>query len=72
MPVALPVDETTKPAEVDWRTLADELASALEETMLRNPNLTPRGWDRGHGALQRYDRASGAMRRASAAVPDVS
>ncbi|MDQ1517457.1 MAG: hypothetical protein QOE80_3287 [Actinomycetota bacterium] len=66
------VDETTNPAGVDWRAMADELASALEETMLRNPNLTPRGWDRGHGALQRYERASGAMRSGSAGVPEVS
>ena len=72
MQVAVLVDKTTSPPEIDWRALADALASALEETMLRNPNLTPRGWDRGHGALQRYDHASGAMGRGSAAVPEVS
>ena len=70
MPVALSIDETTRSAEVDWRALADELARALEETMLRNPNLTSRGWDRGHGALQRYDSASGADAQ-RAALPDV-
>ena len=72
MPVALSIDEKTSPPEVDWRALADELASALEETMLRNPNLTSRGWDRGHGALQRYDSASGADAQGSAALPGVS
>jgi len=72
MPVGVLVDKTTSPPGVDWRALADELASALEETMLRNPNLTPRGWDRGHRALERYDRVSGATRSGSAGVPEVS
>jgi len=72
MPVALSSDETTRPPDVDWRAVADELASALGETMLRNPNLTSRGWDRGHGALQRYDSAAGADAQGSAARPDVS
>jgi hypothetical protein len=72
MPVEASVDETTSPAGIDWRAMADELASALQETMLRNPNLTPRGWDRGRGALQRYERASGAMRSGSPGVPEVS
>ena len=72
MSVAPLVDETTSPPGGEWRAMADELAIALEETMLRNPNLTPRGWDRAHGALQRYDAASGALRRGSAGVPEVS
>jgi hypothetical protein len=57
------IEETTSPTEVDWRALAEELASALEETMLRNPNLTPRGWDRGHRALRSYATASGGSAR---------
>ena len=72
MPVAVLVDETMSPPEVDWRAMADELASALEETMLRNPTLTPRGWERGHAALEHYDRASSAMRSGSADVPEAS
>ena len=70
--MALSIDETTRSPEVDWRAVADELASALEETMLRNPSLTSRGWDRGRGALQRYDSASGADAQRSAALPGVS
>jgi len=72
MSIALSIDETARSPEVDWRALADELARALEETMLRNPNLTSRNWDRGHGALQRYDSASAADAQGSAAVPHVS
>ena len=72
MPAGALVDETTSPPGFDWRAMADELASALEETILRNPNLTPRGWERGHGALQRYEHAAGAVRNASAGVPEVS
>jgi len=72
MSVAPVVDETTSPPGTDWRAMAGELASALEETMLRNPNLTPRGWERAHGALQAYDDASGATRSGSAGVPEVS
>ncbi|HKY77441.1 MAG TPA: hypothetical protein VJS45_14935 [Acidimicrobiia bacterium] len=39
---------------VDWRAVADELAGALRTTMLRNPTLTARDWDRASAALDRY------------------
>jgi hypothetical protein len=42
-----------------WRTVADDLALVLRATMLRNPNLTPRDWDRAHAALERYELAGG-------------
>jgi hypothetical protein len=42
-----------------WQAVADELADALREAMLRNPSLTARGWDRAHAALVRYERAGG-------------
>jgi hypothetical protein len=41
----------------DWQAVADELASALRTTMLRNPNLAARDWDLASAALQRYDGA---------------
>jgi len=41
----------------DWHDIADELADALQEAMLRNPSLTARAWDRAHAALGRYERA---------------
>ena len=44
-----------------WRTVADDLALVLRATMLRNPNLTPRDWDRAHAALERYESAGGEM-----------
>jgi len=44
--------------ETDWRAVADELAVALRATMLRNPNLTARGWDRASAALEQYDVAA--------------
>ena len=39
---------------VDWQAVADELASVLRTTMLRNPNLTALDWDRASAALDRY------------------
>jgi hypothetical protein len=33
------------------------LAGALRTTMLRNPNLAARDWDRASAALERYDGA---------------
>lgn len=42
---------------VDWQAVADELAGALRTTMLRNPTLAPRDWDRANAALERYDGA---------------
>ena len=42
---------------IDWQAVADELAGALRTTMLRNPQLSARDWDRGAAALERYDGA---------------
>jgi hypothetical protein len=47
----------------DWQVVADELASALRTTMLRNPNLAARDWDLASAALERYD---GAVRGVAA------
>lgn len=52
--------EPTTLAGSDWQAVAAELASALEETMLRNPSLTAQAWGRSHAALQRYERAAAA------------
>jgi hypothetical protein len=41
----------------DWQAVADELAGALRTTILRNPNLAARDWDRATAALERYDTA---------------
>jgi hypothetical protein len=43
----------------DWQAVADELATALRTTMLRNPNLTPVDWGRASAALAQYDAAAG-------------
>lgn len=43
----------------DWQGVADALAGALRTTILRNPNLTARDWNRASAALERYDAASG-------------
>ena len=43
---------------IDWQAVADELAGALRTTMLRNPNLVPRDWDRASAALERYEGAT--------------
>jgi hypothetical protein len=42
---------------VDWQAVADELAGALRTTMVRNPNLSVRDWDRASAALEQYDGA---------------
>ena len=42
-----------------WQSVADELASALRATILRNPTVTARDWDRAEAALGRYERAGG-------------
>ena len=42
---------------IDWQAVADELAGALRTTMLRNPSLAARDWDRASAALARYDGA---------------
>jgi hypothetical protein len=46
---------------VDWQAVADELAGALRTTMLRNPQLTARDWDRASAALERYEGATCGM-----------
>jgi len=43
---------------IDWQAVADELAGALRTTMLRNPTLAARDWDRASAALERYDGAT--------------
>lgn len=43
----------------DWKALADELATALRATILRNPTVTSRDWDRARTALERYETAGG-------------
>ena len=43
---------------IDWQAVADELAGALRTTMLRNPSLAARDWDRASAALERYDGAT--------------
>jgi hypothetical protein len=45
----------------DWQAVADELAGALRTTILRNPNLAARDWDRASAALARYEAAGGVM-----------
>jgi len=55
--------------ESDWRAIADELARALQETMLRNPTLTARDWNRAHAALGRYEDAGGRMPSGPADAP---
>jgi hypothetical protein len=43
----------------EWRGLADELATALRQALLRNPSLPAWAWEQGQTALHRYDNASG-------------
>lgn len=50
-------DTATVSTGTDWRAVADELADALRQAMLRNPTLTARAWDRAHAALGRYEDA---------------
>ena len=54
-------DAATLPTpETDWQAVANELADALRQTMLRNPFLTAPGWDRARAALGRYEEANGS------------
>ncbi len=53
-PVAIVMADNT----IDWQAVADELAGALRTTMLRNPSLAARDWDRASAALERYDGAT--------------
>ena len=43
----------------DWRAVADELATALRQALLRNPSLPAWAWAQGQAALERYDTAAG-------------
>lgn len=51
----------SEPVNGDWQAVADDLAIVLRTTMLRNPNLAPRDWDRATSALERYEQAGGQM-----------
>ena len=53
--------------EAGWQGIADELAAALRTTMLRNPGVNARDWDRAEAALGRYERAGGNV---PASLPD--
>lgn len=44
----------------DWQAVADELAGALRATIVRNPAVNSRDWDRARVALERYEHAGGA------------
>jgi hypothetical protein len=45
----------------DWRSVADELATALRQALLRNPSLPAWAWEQGQAALGRYDTATGNL-----------
>lgn len=45
--------------ETDWQSIADDLASALRQALLRNPNLPAASWERAQVALVRYAGAGG-------------
>jgi hypothetical protein len=53
-PTAIVMTDNT----IDWQAVADELAGVLRTTMLRNPSLAARDWDRASAALERYDGAT--------------
>jgi hypothetical protein len=55
--------------EARWRGVADELASALRATVLRNPTVTARDWDQARAALGRYEQAGGEL---AAGLPEPS
>jgi hypothetical protein len=44
----------------EWRSVAEELAAALQTTVLRNPKVSAEDWARAHAALERYEGAGGA------------
>ena len=50
---------TVTATETDWHAVADQLATALRQALLRNPSLPAWAWDQGQAALNRYDTASG-------------
>jgi hypothetical protein len=57
-------------AEAGWQSVADELASALRATILRNPTVTARDWDQAQAALGRYERAGGERPAESPGPPE--
>gem|GEM_PF-4087815 len=57
----------TTGSDAGWRSVADELASALRATILRNPAVTARDWDQAQAALGRYELAGGER---PAALPE--
>ena len=44
-----------------WQEIADQLATALRATMLRNPTVSAQDWDRAQAALGRYESAGGEV-----------
>ena len=76
LPAPLPRDvmngttSTVPTAAPDWRSVADQLAGALQEAMLRNPGLTAGGWARAHAALGRYEHSAGGDRVDLEPLPD--
>jgi hypothetical protein len=51
----------------DWQSVADELAGALRATILRNPTVKARDWERAKTALEGYERAGGGTGPVAAA-----
>lgn len=51
----------TKTTETPWRGVADELASALRATILRNPTVTARDYAQATAALGRYEQVGGEV-----------
>jgi hypothetical protein len=73
MPFDTQVESDSKEApvsstEAEWKAVADELAFALQATILRNPNLAARDWERAHAALGEYEKVAGAPVRVPEAV----
>lgn len=56
-----PTATVTTDSTTDWQAVAGELAGALRTTMLRNPILAARDWDRASAALERYDGATSGL-----------
>jgi hypothetical protein len=72
MSVEMPDGDTMIIPGATWQAVADELADALQATMLRNPNLTAKDWSRAHAALQRYERSAGKKADLPAEAPAVA
>ncbi len=50
----------TTATDIDWRAVADELAIALRQAILRNPTLPAWAWEQAQKAIGRYDAAGGS------------